>query len=157
MTEEKKYFTYIDTVTGNKDMKKGHCLDKTAILLCDTNKCSNYKYCYYKQLIRLEKEVKHWQMEYSEAKAKGEWTYDLVRKKVDRLKQENEEPKNEINKLGKKHEDYCNTMYWQMKEQIDKYRSALEEIRNLCNKGAGVYTNAKIVGLINEVLGNESN
>ena len=39
-------------------------------------------------IAHLEQEVKHWQMECKEAKAKGEWTYDLVRKKVDRLEQE---------------------------------------------------------------------
>ncbi len=45
------------------------------------------------------------------------------------LKAENERLKEEINKLGKKHEDYCNTMYWQMKEQMDKYYQTLQEIK----------------------------
>lgn len=45
-------------VAGCNAYKEGHCLDKTAILLCDTNKCSNYNDCYYKQLKRLEQENK---------------------------------------------------------------------------------------------------
>ena len=54
--------------------------------------------CYFKQLKRkeqeceeLKKNVEHWKMEYKEAKAKGEWTYDLVKKRLceqlDQLKQ----------------------------------------------------------------------
>ena len=39
----------------------------------------------------LKKNVEHWKMEYKEAKAKGEWTYDLVKKRLceqlDQLKQ----------------------------------------------------------------------
>lgn len=35
--------------------------------------------CYYKQLKRLEKEVKHWQTEHREAKAKGRgYKYDRI-------------------------------------------------------------------------------
>ena len=54
--------------------------------------------CDFKQLKRkeqeceeLKKNVEHWKMEYKEAKAKGEWTYDLVKKRLceqfDQLKQ----------------------------------------------------------------------
>lgn len=50
------------------------------------------------------------------------------------LKAENERLKAEINKLGKKHEDYCNTMYWQMEEQMDKYRQTLQEIKAIAEK-----------------------
>lgn len=56
---------------------------------------------------------------------------DIKDAKIKELKAENERLKEEINKLGKKHEDYCNTMYWQMKEQMDKYRSALQEIKKI--------------------------
>jgi chromosome segregation ATPase len=38
--------------------KDKHCKDKTSIIFCDTNLCSNYPYCYYKQLKRLEQENK---------------------------------------------------------------------------------------------------
>ena len=42
----------------------------------------------------LKKNVEHWKMEHKEAKAKGEWTYDLVKKRLeqqlDKLKAENE-------------------------------------------------------------------
>lgn len=58
-----------------------------------------------------------------------------------RLAKENKELK-ELNK--KICEDW--------EKEIKVYWNTLEEIRNLCNKGAGVYTNAKVVGLINEVL-----
>ena len=50
---------------------------------------------------------------------------------IKQLKAENERLKEEINKLGKKHEDYCNIMYWQMKEQMDKYRQTLQEIKDI--------------------------
>ena len=63
--------------------------------------CKNTPNCYYKQLARKEQEceelkrnVEHWKMEHKEAKAKGEWTYDLVKKRLgkqlDQLKAENE-------------------------------------------------------------------
>lgn len=63
--------------------------------------CKDNPNCYYKQLKRkeqeceeLKKNVEHWKMEHKEAKAKGEWTYDLVKKRLgqqlDQLKAENE-------------------------------------------------------------------
>ena len=57
---------------------------------------------------------------------------------IEQLKAENEQLKEEINKLSKKHEDYCNTMYWQMKEQMDKYRFALQEIKDCLNTLSGI-------------------
>ena len=36
--------------------KNKHCIDKTSIMFCETNLCSNYPNCYYKQLKRLEQE-----------------------------------------------------------------------------------------------------
>ena len=53
---------------------------------CTDKKNAN---CYFKQLKRkeqeceeLKKNVAHWKMEHKEAKAKGEWTYDLVKKRL---------------------------------------------------------------------------
>ena len=54
----------------------------------------------------LKKNVAHWKMEHKEAKAKGEWTYDLVKKRLgqqlDQLKKTNEELKNIIRTLQNK-------------------------------------------------------
>ena len=51
----------------------------------------------------LKKNVEHWKMEHKEAKAKGEWTYDLVKKRLeqqlDKLKAENEKYSFFIEKL----------------------------------------------------------
>lgn len=48
----------------------------------------------------LKKSVEHWQMEHKEVKAKGEWTYDLVKKRLgqqlDQLKVENEQLKTKV-------------------------------------------------------------
>ena len=62
--------------------------------------CKDNPNCYYKQLARkeleceeLKKNIEHWKMEHKEAKAKAEWTYDLVKKRLgqqlDKLKAEN--------------------------------------------------------------------
>ena len=54
----------------------------------------------------LKKNVEHWKMEHKEAKAKGEWTYDLVKKRLeqqlDKLKAENEELKEKLKSLQNK-------------------------------------------------------
>lgn len=81
------------------------------------------------------------------------------------LQAENERLKEEINKLGKKHEDYCNTMYWQMKEQMDKYRQALQEIKEIAKNEVEtrmLFSDEKsfcdfndILTKINEVIGVE--
>jgi hypothetical protein len=39
-----------------------------------------------------------------------------------------------------------------LENKLNKYKSALEDIRKICNQTAGVFTNAKVVGIINEVL-----
>lgn len=85
--------------------------------------------CYYKQLKRLEKEVKHWQTEHREAKAKGEWTYDLVRKKADRLKQENERLKKSIERYRSANERLYDKRVDDFNLTLTKYKSVLEEIR----------------------------
>jgi hypothetical protein len=48
-------------VAGCGAYKDKHCKDKTSIIFCDINLCSNYPYCYYKQLKRLEQENKELQ------------------------------------------------------------------------------------------------
>ncbi len=105
------------------------------------------------EITRLEKEVKHWQMEHREAKAKGEWTYDLVRKKVERLEQENKELKEWKERVVGLFESACRCKYLNEETDIcsytnekcininkcvykyqnlsDTYRSALEEIREI--------------------------
>ena len=76
--------------------KNKHCIDKTSIMFCDVNLCSNYPYCYYKQL--------------------------------QRLKQENEELKaRRIKSLG----FICDC------EEREKYKQALEEIREICKMDCG--------------------
>jgi uncharacterized protein YigA (DUF484 family) len=78
-------------------------------------------------------------------------------KLIAELKAENDKLKEEINKLDKKHEDYCNIMYWQMKEQMDKYHQTLQEIKNIAEdayeneseyQATGVYS--EIIQLINK-------
>ena len=70
------------------------------------------------------------------------WEANILLDNVKRLEQENKEiyenGQIEITKL-------CN--------EKTKYRSALEEIREILNKECGVFSNAKVIGIINEVLG----
>ena len=98
------------------------------------------------QVKRLEEELKQVNEDFSCI----EKDYRLLNKQINALKQENKELKDEINKLGKKHEDYCNIMYWQMKEQMDKYRKALEEIHvRIINQNAWV---GKLTECENEIF-----
>ena len=89
---------------------------------------------------------------------------------IKRLQAENEELKKEIDKLEIKHEHYCNTLYWDMKNQYDRYKQALEEIREIvikncdyrknndncinsgCSKNYKNCTGYKILTKISEVL-----
>lgn len=67
-----------------------------------------------------------------------------------KLKQENEQLK-EATKFLREEADI---LLQNLKERkADKYRQALEEIREILNKECGIISNAKVVGLINEVLG----
>ena len=43
-------------VAGCDAYKDKHCMDKTSIMFCNLNICSNFPNCYYKQLKRLEQE-----------------------------------------------------------------------------------------------------
>ena len=137
-------------VAGCNAYKEGHCLDKTAILLCDTNKCSNYNDCYYKQLKRLEQERgelkkelgtneiqlanAEFDLHFEETKAQ-----DLVRQ-IDELKAENERLKAELEPY--KHPDVITLLTnWRTGEldrthnkianERDKYRQILQEIKEI--------------------------
>jgi predicted RNase H-like nuclease (RuvC/YqgF family) len=46
---------------------------------------------------------------------------------------------------------------YRLEQENKELKSALEEIRAILNKECGVISNAKAVGLINEVLGDECN
>lgn len=82
----------------------------------------------------LKKNVEHWKMEHKEAKAKGEWTYDLVKKRLgqqlNQLKVENKELKRQhqgdkglITSTGK--------MNYQLLQKYDKLKTALAEIKEI--------------------------
>lgn len=95
------------------------------------NKCKYYKL--YKQLKRLEAEntkLKNRLMILDEEAITVQITTEEF-EEFKNLKNENAKLKGEINKLGKKHEDYCNIMYWQMKEQMDKYHFVLQKIKEI--------------------------
>lgn len=108
--------------------------------------CSDINNCYYKQLKRLEQE---------NAQLKNERTADLV-KQLKRLQAENEQLK-ENYRLSCLKCEYKNT-----KADVNKYRKALEEIREIAgvrfvsgiNEEADAYNQdmSKIYNKINEVL-----
>ena len=84
------------------------------------------------------------------------WQANILQDQVKRLEQENKRLCLELIELRK---EFVTAAAFTkdgkpLKECLNayKYKSALEEIKTLCNKGAGVYTNAKVVGIINEVL-----
>lgn len=72
-------------------------------------------------------------------------------KQLQRLKQENETWQKTCEVL-KEQAQLDGECIDKLIEARDMYAKALEEIKNLCYKGAGVYTNAKVVGIINEVV-----
>lgn len=127
-------------VSGCNAYKEGHCLDKTAILLCDTNKCSNYNDCYYKQLKRLEqenKELKEKKDKYYQQALDDEILMNELSLEVD---------------LRKKESGFY-------LEKLSKYRSALEEIKKKCNwveecsvTNDNLWEYDEILEIINEVL-----
>ena len=103
----------------------------------------------------LKKNVEHWKIEHKEAKAKGEWTYDLVKKRLgqqlDQLKESNEELQKENDKyalLIEKRCDYigleCDSEEQAMRTLldltsqtnkaiwiIDRYKQTLAEIKKI--------------------------
>ena len=83
--------------------------------------------------------------------------FERVFNECDRLKQENEVLKKNAQVL----QDYI-TKNEQLKTNIGslasknvKLKRALEEIREILNNGCGIIENAKVVGLINEVLNDD--
>ena len=124
-------------VSECKHFKIGTCL--ADYLLTDMNfseaKCELCKNCYYKQLKRkeqeceeLKKNVEHWKMEHKETKAKGEWTYDLVKKRLgqqlEQLKEENEE--------CIKDNEYLKTIIKDFTQEVVKLKTTLSEIKEIC-------------------------
>ena len=55
MTDKQIIIDGID-VSECEAYKDKHCKDKTSIMFCDTNLCSNFPNCYYKQLKAKEQE-----------------------------------------------------------------------------------------------------
>ena len=88
----------------------------------------------------LKKNVEHWKMEHKEAKAKGEWTYDLVKK---RLGQQLDQLKAEKEKLKKECEIWKNQVLTiddeaitvqitqQQFEEYDKLKATLTKIKEI--------------------------
>lgn len=74
------------------------CIEKTNTILALGDKLK----CKEQECKELKKSVEHWQMEHKAAKAKGEWTYDLVKK---RLGQQLDQLKFDYAELEKRHND----------------------------------------------------
>ena len=56
MTENKPIMIDGVDVSGCEAYKDEHCKDKTSIMFCNTNLCSNFPNCYFKQLARKTQE-----------------------------------------------------------------------------------------------------
>jgi hypothetical protein len=147
-------------VAGCGAYKDKHCKDKTSIMFCDTNLCSNYPNCYYKQLKRLEQ--KNFELEeslkvFNKPDVKKVLTlYNCG--EIARLEQENERLKEEKEKYKPFYE--LGAKCTQLNEVADslnnlnsKYKSALEEIKDLLSRDKyyeGIYKD--VLNKINEVL-----
>lgn len=92
--------------------------------------CKTYVCKGCKQINYLEQEVKLWKRECWEAKAKSEWIYDLTRKKIDCLEQENKELKEKFKQVFNIDNQECWNIAF-LNDEKYKYRSALEEIRKI--------------------------
>lgn len=75
------------------------------------------------------------------------WEANILLDNIHRLEQENKELRQQLL------EDKILDEHIENLSREDNYRSALEEIRKILNKECGVISNAKAVGIINEVLG----
>lgn len=131
-------------VAGCGAYKDKHCKDKTSIMFCDTNLCSNYPYCYYKQLKRLEQENKNFEIlakslykRIEELEKENEalaFRERLYKADYEASEQENKELKKIKEQLKKwndenlKRQDDMQLWIDLAEEQRRKYRSALEEI-----------------------------
>lgn len=91
-------------VAGCNAYKDKHCKDKTSIIFCDTNLCSNFPNCYYKQLKRLEQEN-------------------------EKLKKANERLKTLFQNEGIT--DICEACSIRSAMEAYDYRKAFEEIKNI--------------------------
>ena len=109
------------------------------------------KECDYKTILRLKQENDTIR---EHCKQVDETNKILYKEKCD-LIQENEELKKQI-QAQKGLITVGGKQQYEMTLAYDKCKKALEEINNICNETAGMYTNRKIQSLINEVLDNES-
>ena len=141
---------------------KCECTHATGFgVICD---CESWKTCDYKNYKRkeqeceeLKKNVEHWKIEHKEAKAKGEWTYDLVKKRLgqqlDQLKESNEELQKENDKYSLFIEKLCDYIGLECDSEeqamrtlldltsqmnkaiwiIDRYKQTLAEIKEIAN------------------------
>lgn len=101
--------------------KDKHCMDKTSIMFCNLNLCSNFPNCYYKQLKRMQaenKKLKNKNNDLIEEIASGNIDIAILQAENEQLK------KRQITKNG----FICDC------EQNVKYRQALEEIKGMIQK-----------------------
>ena len=105
----------------------------------------------------LKKNVEHWKMEHKEAKAKGEWTYDLVKKRLeqqlDKLKADRKEALEQL--------EFIRILNTVQDTENRKLSKTLTEIKEIANKTLWTYSNLddvtkynmfdKILQIINEV------
>lgn len=129
--------------------KDKHCMDKTSIMFCNLNTCSNFPNCYYKQFKRLQaenKELKHRCEVYHQCDEMIKNTYGQAHKKAMELTKENEQLKEENKKIKKRLERYkkANERLYDM--QVDdfnftktKYKQALEEIMEIVKRNEWIY------------------
>ena len=133
MTDKQIIIDGVD-VAGCGAYKDKHCKDKTSIMFCDTNLCSNYPYCDYKQLKRKEKELQ-------------EAMDNYVQLDLQRVKEYNE-----LVDLYKAKEQECERLKWYLKEIRDDELKTLDiewdEYETHCIDTE--YTN--IINLVEEAL-----
>ena len=131
--------------------------------------CSDNPNCYYKQLKRkeqeyeeLKKNVEHWKIEHKETKAKGEWTYDLVKKRLgqqlDQLKAENDTPRQFLSKeplalqaLQSGYTSYkksSDVLY----EMVKQYKQTLIEIKEITETCSFTDSSELLLNRIKQIL-----
>ena len=120
MTEEKKYFTYIDTITGNKDMEK-IIIDGVNVAGCND---------FYKEWDNWEGKDNYRCQDYLSGICEGN---DCYYKQLQRLKQENEELKEDLKLYSEwLDEERKSREFWY--DKLLPFRKALEEIREIANQ-----------------------
>lgn len=145
MTEEKKYFTYIDTVTGNKDMEK-IIIDGVNVAKCkyyhykgctanNFGKCDScseiYKNCYYKQLQCLKQENE-------KLRKATEISVDKINVSVNaKVYYKMKKALEEIKEIAKFHQ-YFNPEFLEIKGDIGQLQDLkMTEIYEKCNEVLG--------------------